>query len=215
MRDAGDHLPHGREALGLDQLLLEALLIGDVARGSDDPRDAARFIVSGRAEARNSRHAPFLCCVRYSIWPFERRPEIKSSNSSSIAARSCGSVRPPSFFPIRSSGGSRERRKSAGLRTYIALGIERDHQSGKLSIRRRSEFLFAVQAAFHFTLLGDVHKRPLVPDKLARGIADHRGRMQRDDFPSILPVLQSDFAGTQESKLVQLAAFVGRSAAFW
>ena len=36
MRHAGDHLAHGREPLGLNELLLEPLLFGNVTRRSDD-----------------------------------------------------------------------------------------------------------------------------------------------------------------------------------
>ena len=41
VRYAGNHLTHGCQALGLDQLLFHALGFGDVASGSDDALDVA------------------------------------------------------------------------------------------------------------------------------------------------------------------------------
>src|SRR5579863_3156405 len=43
--NAGDHLAHGREALGLNELLLKPLLLGDVARRSNYAGDPTRLVM--------------------------------------------------------------------------------------------------------------------------------------------------------------------------
>src|SRR5450631_4728948 len=47
--DAGEHLSHGGEFLGLDELLFQALEVGYVAAGDDDAVDLAGFVAE-RAE---------------------------------------------------------------------------------------------------------------------------------------------------------------------
>ena len=55
MGHPGEHLPHGRQLLGLDELLFQALELGDVPRGNDHPVDLPA-LVGERAEM--AAHAP-------------------------------------------------------------------------------------------------------------------------------------------------------------
>ena len=59
--DAGEHLAHGGEFFGLDELLFQALQVGDVAAGNDDAIDLAGF-VEERAEMAADA-APFAVFV--------------------------------------------------------------------------------------------------------------------------------------------------------
>ena len=61
MGDAGEHLAHGGELFGLDELAFEALDFGDVAAGDDDAFDDALFIEE-RAEIA-FEGAPFALLV--------------------------------------------------------------------------------------------------------------------------------------------------------
>src|ERR1700731_2319867 len=66
-----------------------------------------------------------------------------------------------------------------------------------------------MQTALHFPLLGHVHKCALIAYKLARRIANHGCRVQRNDFTSALPVFQSDLTGAEKSEIVELGALDG------
>ena len=140
-----------------------------------------------------------------------RRRRARKSNRQTVPAwrrDPSGSVRPPSFFPINSSGRIAENVENLRARKGISrIGVQSDHQIGETVHQAAGEFLLAVQAALHFALLGDVHERSLIPHKFAGRIADHRRRVQGDDFAPVLLVLQGDFAGAQESKLIQPGAF--------
>src|ERR1700681_790863 len=63
------------------------------------------------------------------------------------------------------------------LRTYEGIsrfGVQSDNQIGETIHQAAREFLFAMQAALHFTLLGDIDEGALIANKLARRIADDR-----------------------------------------
>ena len=81
-------------------------------------------------------------------------------------------------------------------------------RSGKLSIKPAGEFLFAVEAALHFPLLGNVHKGSLVTHKFSGGVAYRRRRVHRNHVAPILAVPQRDFMRAQESEIAQLALFL-------
>ena len=60
VRDSRNHLSHGGQPLGLNHLLLEPLLIGNIARRSDDARDATRFILQGSRGGAKQVPGPIL-----------------------------------------------------------------------------------------------------------------------------------------------------------
>ena len=166
----------------------------------------------GRAEARNTRQAPFLCCVRYSIWPSDSR--FRNQVVKQFAASRCGpagSVRPPMRLPINSSGRNPRISKICGLtNVYRPSVVERDDQVRETVHQAAREFLFAVQAALHLPLLGDIHERSLVAHKFSGRIADGRGGMNRNNLAPVLPMPQRYFVRAQESQAGQLVLFFRR-----
>ena len=208
VRDAGNHLAHGREALGLDELLLEPLLLGNVARRGDDAGDAPRLVM--QRPRGGAEHPPRAVLVLRAVFDlalgeplgnqivkhFEHRGPVRRIRAASHSL--------PDQFLGTEAENFENLRADKGV---PAFGIEGDDQVGETVHQAAGEFLFAVETALHFALLGDVHERSLVAHKFAGGIADGRGRVDRHHVMPVLPVLQGDFMGAQETQFAKLLLF--------
>ncbi len=190
MGHSGDHLPHRRKPLGLNQLLLQPLLLGNVAHRSDDPGGAPHFVMKWtRGSAKQLPGAIFMLGAIFDLAiravpgnqignEFLHRREIMRIN---VAAK---------FLADQILGLVTENIKD--LRTYEGIsrfGVKRDDQIGETIHQAARKFLFTMQATLHFTLLGDVHECALITHEFARRVADNGRGVQRNDFARILPVL--------------------------
>ncbi len=85
MGDAGEHLSHGREFLGLDELFLEPLEIGNVAAREDHAFDIALFI--GERTEVETNAAPLAELVADTN--FQRGKDLPAGNDV-LVKRKCG-----------------------------------------------------------------------------------------------------------------------------
>jgi len=153
-----------------------------------------------------------LCCVRYRFGQFERRPEIKSSNSSITRAI----VRIGAGCQVSSDQVPRPVAENVNnlrlAKVFIAIR-RRASPPGQGTIHQARANSCRVQAALHFAYARYVHNVPGTA-QFPRGIADH-GRCVQCTIRGHPADVQSDLAGAQESKLVRLVRSPARSAAFW
>ena len=211
MRHAGDHLAHGREALGLNELLLEPLLFGNVARRSDHAVDAPRFVM--QRPRGGAEHTPCAVLVLRAVLDLALGKPLENQIVEHLEHR--GPVRGirAASHPLPDQFLRTETENFENLwadKRVPAIGIEGDDQVGEAVHQAAREFLFAVEAALHFALLGNIHEGSLVAHKLAGGIADRRRRVDRNHVTSLLPVPQSDFMRAQESQIVQAGSVLPR-----
>ncbi len=83
-------------------------------------------------------------------------------------------------------GAETENVKNLGTDERIAaIEIESDDQIGETVHESARKFLFAVEAALHFPLLGDVHETCPGSAQNSGGIADGRRRVHRNDFAAL------------------------------
>ena len=182
MGDAGEHLAHGGEFFGLDELLFEALDVGDVAAGNDDAIDLAGFVVERAEMAADA--APFAALVAHAH--FERAERTlagehfreKSLQRRAIFGVGAFAERAPivflgivaeNFFHARAG------------ESVLALGIQDEDQVGEAVDQAAREFLLLIEAALHFAALGDVHERAVIAEDAAGSVAHDGGGVEADD----------------------------------
>ena len=159
VRHAGDHLAHGREALGLNELLLEPLLFGNVARGSDHAGDASRFVM--QRPGGGAEHAPRAVLVLRAVFDLALGQPLENQIVEHLEHRGpVRRIRAASHpLPDQFLRAETENFENLGAdKRVAALGIEGDDQVGEAVHQAAREFLFAVEAALHFALLGDIHE---------------------------------------------------------
>jgi hypothetical protein len=76
VRDAGDELADGREALAVHELIAQLQLVGDVTLDADEVRDAAIAVAEGHDRARHRECRPVLAAVDQGAAPDALRAHL-------------------------------------------------------------------------------------------------------------------------------------------
>jgi hypothetical protein len=174
------------------------------SRRSNDARGVARFIMQGTRGS--AKQPPFAVLMLRAIFDLAIRyapgDQIAEKFLHRGAILRVGAT--PEFTPDQFLRAVSEHIQNLRAGKRISrVGIQRDHQVGEAVHQAAGELLFAVQAALHLALPGDVQERSLIPHKLAGWIVDGRGRVQCDDFVPVAPVPECDFARAKESNRSQ------------
>src|SRR5271157_2879298 len=185
--DAGEHLAHGGEFFSLDELLFEALELGNVAARDDHALDLAVFIEE-RAEVA-AKAAPLALFVAHL--------DLDGSKAAASGEHIVqDSKQGGAFVPM----GALAEGFADGLGVFITedfldpgagkgvalVGIHHEDQVGEAVNEAASEFLFLVKALFNGAALGDINYGPLIADDAAAGIANDGGGVQAKERLAIL-----------------------------
>ena len=182
VRHTGEHLAHGGEFFSLDELLFEALHVGDVATGNNDAIDLARFVEERAEMAANA--APIAIFVAHAH--FERTERALAGEhfrEKSLQRRTIFGVRafaeraPIVFLRIVAENFFHAR---AG-ESVVAVGIQHEDQVGETVDQAAREFLLLIKAALHLAALGDVHERAVIAEDAAGGVAHDGGGVEAND----------------------------------
>ena len=192
--DAGEHLAHGGELFGLDELLLEALEVGDVAAGEDHAFDVAGF-TGERAEIEKNA-APIALFMTNAN--FERGEHLPSGNDI-VVKRSDGGhllgmgaiakIHHSDFLRFVAENLARARADES----VVGVGVQHEDEVRKIVDETTGKLLLLAEAALDFAALGDIHDGALVTDDLASIVANGSGGVQAHDGSAVL-AKESDFA---------------------
>ena len=161
--DSGDHLAHGGKSLGLDQLLLDALGLGDIAGGRDDALDLSGCPVERAGGSAEQAHFAVLALDKVfdaAVGAFsgkhglEQRAHLLAVPGGHALAQQCANH----FL----GGEAKQFLRSRTHERVAAFTIQRHDQVGKAFHQAAREFLLAVQALLHLAALGDIDERSLV-----------------------------------------------------
>src|SRR5712691_5961401 len=187
MGDAGEHLTHGGKFLCLNQLLLQTLEVGDVTAGENRAVNLAA-LVAKRTEIETDA-PPISQFVAYAdferckcLLPRNDVLEKRFDGRQILRMRAAAKFHALRFFEVVA-----ENLFAARAHKSVAGGtIENQDEIRKAVDEAARKFLLLVEAAFHFTALGDVHERALISQDAAAVVANGRSGIQTNDGRSIL-----------------------------
>jgi hypothetical protein len=192
--DTGEHLAHGGEFFGLDELLFEAFDFGDVAAGDDDT-----FNVAGNVKERTkiaAEAAPladFVADAEFDGSEFAfAQEQIFEDGEDGGAIFEVGAVAEDGadgfvgviaedFFDLGADEG------------VAPVGVDHEDQVGEAVDETASKFLLLIEALFHSAALSDVGEGALIADDFAGGIADGGGSVEASDGLAVFAT-EGDFA---------------------
>ena len=222
MGDASEHLAHGGKFFGLDELLFEALDVGDVAAGDDDAVDLAGF-VEERAEVAADA-APFAVLVADAHLERAERTlagehfrEKSLQRGAIFGVRAFAERAPIVFFGVVAENFFYARAGEG----VLAFGIQHENQVGEAIDQAAREFLLLIEAALHFAALGDVHECAVIAEDAAGCVADDGGGVEANDrvavfadkreFTALEHGLGVHFLA-KDSALLRVGKYVGKAA---
>ena len=203
--DAGEHLAHGGELFGLNELAFEALDLSDVAAGNDRAFDNA-LCVEERAEIAFEA-APFALLVADANFDGAK---FQFAGDKIVEKRDHGraivGVRAFAEGETDDLGGFvAEDVFEAGADEGVApLGIDDEDKVGEAVHQTASEFLLLVELLFHGAAFGEIHERALIADDAAGGVANGGSGVEAIDGLAVFAA-ERDFAAVGAGFAIDLA----------
>src|SRR6266446_4530934 len=202
--DAGEHLAHGGQFFRLDELLLKAFEVSNIAAGKNHAFVLALGIPE-RAEIKTNP-APFTKLMADAN--FQGCERLAASHDVAIQHQNSGHVFGMTAVPKIHGGDFLGLEAENLFRTradesVVGAGVEHENEIREAVDEAAGEFLLLVEAALHFAAFGDVHNRALITNNMAGVIANGSGGVQANNRCAVLAD-ESDFAALKRGLMLDL-----------